>query len=1537
MKKRLDSLKVFSLGDGGSTLVEIIVALAITAILMAGVYGLYMAFFKKTSEQDLLIEAQQNARAGVNMIEKELVLAGYRVPDETPLGTPLTSMVLADGSEIEFRYIDPLTGGTRLKVTYEIRTSPQRLVRQVCEQDTEWDGCTDANFYTVIDNLDPAGDGGGLLFAYYDEDGTSISVPVSAANLPNIRFVKVTVTTKTRSALASTGATKSVITSTEVRLRNLYLVSGGGDVTEPAQPSGLEVREDSLGGRTTGICGRLRLRWTKGAEGDLAYYRIFYTLGTVEKNVKVSVSDFTDLGTEYEYTLAPGRDANGDWNLQHTPSDASSLKTYTIAIRAFDNSHNPSVLSAEISGNPTPSRGPDTFGSGSDDTTINPAKLPAVAGFMAADGASDGEVLLSWTAYDTSTNPDTDGFRVYRNTADFSSYPVTPGGSIKWIAAEEAGEGIQEKGPSATSLTDPGPSLIGCRVYYYVIAPVSCDATLVTDDTGSDPDAKKYVEANYTKTYGDGADEPETDSPSGSDTAPPDLTAPAVPAIEVRAGWKRVAVSLTQSAAVDLDQTCVHVNESAAYPAFLSSKDAYNCYEVDTDLTPDAQLVPDSGGVFTTVELPQAQSTAFWHDSMTQESPLTPSLLEEGTYSYGAVSFDLCGNGSDTSQAQDTTTLCGEDPDPPGALGYKPPAVTNLAAACCDDDATCCEGEPAGMTLSWTPVPSDLSQPSTDGNPYDLAGYRIFRSTTADFGASVMISGSAPYWGSSFQDATATDGNAYYYKIATTDCPYERNDPSAATIRSDMIADTLHSGMAGPVYPGRIQRDEKCEGVGSCTQDLHREILTGVTMGNDAGNGTGDSSITGVVVAGGVTTAVTAESYWHSKITVFFRNTQASAATLTIQGASISWVNEDAFLSAVTIGGGRGGIGETSTTISTAPTALTPTETDPYTRTLSNLDLDDKTIPGNVRYVPITFEFTDSSGNPIGMRADKLRLTLNVKNDFPAPGTTSCVSYLTISQSLEGINVPLGPSMTSARQDQPDDPTLGYAVPGITQNNLITPVAAADCDPTAPCVDGSAPVTISAVVASNTLNAQTQQKVDVTSVKLYYQATAKSVTVAPETGYTEVTMEDSLGAPCAIPGTSGSGTCLAQIPDQDGLRVWYYTVAIDEDGNFDRDPERADGAYVYDQKEFDVCDVAPGAPENLTLAKNVLDVTVDWDEVTTYSNGAGVQPGDTITYKVYRDGVLLAAGGCADPVAGTSCIDTVPGAGAYSYYVKAVNTCPNTGDASDAKSICAGGSSDTSIEVSANEIISGESFTVTVFDCLGLSLGHELHTDYINKAFSDISATPGSFTNTSARTSDVHAPEVTETAIDSGLFITTVTTGLAGAGANVDVNPMTGSSPPDAYTDRIDVSYIFGVPPPTVSVTVTPNPCDTTPSSPTNFRVVNTTGNFGIEIGWNAVTTNIAPFASVPTGPPNPSFPSYDLGGYYLEERVVSDGGALVQDWQAYDDGTGIVPAGTTTVSFNVNNGKLKDNVYSYRIRAIDTCSPAEESATAGPVNETVP
>ena len=243
---------------------------------------------------------------------------------------------------------------------------------------------------------------------------------------------------------------------------------------------------------------------------------------------------------------------------------------------------------------------------------------------------------------------------------------------------------------------------------------------------------------------------------------------------------RRRVASVTQPASSDLDQTCLYENDSATYPALLTDTGTYprvsNCYQVNTGSTPNARLVPDSDGIFTSSELAQGQSTSFWHDSMTVENPGTPSLAETGTYSYRAVSFDLCGNGSPYTSAQATTILCGEDP----ASGEKPPAVTAASASCCSNP----------VSLTWTGVPSDTGSPSTPTNPYDLAGYRIFRSTSADFTGSTMISGAAPYWSSTYSDATVSDGGTYYYRIVSTDCPYERNNPSEATIKSDMLSGT---------------------------------------------------------------------------------------------------------------------------------------------------------------------------------------------------------------------------------------------------------------------------------------------------------------------------------------------------------------------------------------------------------------------------------------------------------------------------------------------------------------------------------------------------------------------------------------------------------------------------------------------------------------------------------------------------------------------------------------------------------------------------
>ena len=151
---------------------------------------------------------------------------------------------------------------------------------------------------------------------------------------------------------------------------------------------------------------------------------------------------------------------------------------------------------------------------------------------------------------------------------------------------------------------------------------------------------------------------------------------------------------------------------------------------------------------------------------------------------------------------------------------------------------------------------------------------------------------------------------------------------------------------------------------------------------------------------------------------------------------------------------------------------------------------------------------------------------------------------------------------------------------------------------------------VSTSVQSNTTNAQTGSKVAISSVKLFYTDTAKSVTTAPTSGYTEVAMVDS-----------GGNIWTGGIPAFDGLRVWYYVVAIDEDGNYDRDPEIDSGAYVYDQRVFDICDETPSAITDLSASVSGSDVTLSWTASTTYAGGGSIDASDTFSYRIFKNGV----------------------------------------------------------------------------------------------------------------------------------------------------------------------------------------------------------------------------------------------------------------------------------------------------------------------------
>jgi type IV pilus assembly protein PilW len=61
----------------GFTLIELMVALAISSIVMAGIFSVYWAQTKSQRKQQQLVERQQNLRAALFLMERDIRLAGY--------------------------------------------------------------------------------------------------------------------------------------------------------------------------------------------------------------------------------------------------------------------------------------------------------------------------------------------------------------------------------------------------------------------------------------------------------------------------------------------------------------------------------------------------------------------------------------------------------------------------------------------------------------------------------------------------------------------------------------------------------------------------------------------------------------------------------------------------------------------------------------------------------------------------------------------------------------------------------------------------------------------------------------------------------------------------------------------------------------------------------------------------------------------------------------------------------------------------------------------------------------------------------------------------------------------------------------------------------------------------------------------------------------------------------------------------------------------------------------------------------------------
>lgn len=174
-------LRIKRLGEGGFTLVELLVVMALGAIVMTGVMTTFTTQHKSYLVQDDVVEIQQNLRVAIDLISGDLRSAGYN-----PSGAA-TNAGIATATAGRLGFTQDLNGNgvttdANEAITYGFPTA----------DDATFDGIADAGLANLGRNTGTSdGTGGsgfqllaeniyGIEFLYILEDGTQTLNPATS-------------------------------------------------------------------------------------------------------------------------------------------------------------------------------------------------------------------------------------------------------------------------------------------------------------------------------------------------------------------------------------------------------------------------------------------------------------------------------------------------------------------------------------------------------------------------------------------------------------------------------------------------------------------------------------------------------------------------------------------------------------------------------------------------------------------------------------------------------------------------------------------------------------------------------------------------------------------------------------------------------------------------------------------------------------------------------------------------------------------------------------------------------------------------------------------------------------------------------------------------------------------------------------------------------------------------------------------------------------------------------------------------------------
>jgi type IV pilus assembly protein PilW len=187
--------------DSGFSLTELIVAMGIGMVILAAVTTTFMSQTRFYSAQEQINEMEQNARGALDLINRELKMAGYKPAGGTFDGVTYSTSQLMVQADLDSNGAISTSSTANEQITYAYDSTNKQITRKVGTGTGE----------VLADNISA------FTFSYLDSTGAATTISAS------IRQVKVDITAVTAKLDPNTGDHHTYQVSATITPPNLAL------------------------------------------------------------------------------------------------------------------------------------------------------------------------------------------------------------------------------------------------------------------------------------------------------------------------------------------------------------------------------------------------------------------------------------------------------------------------------------------------------------------------------------------------------------------------------------------------------------------------------------------------------------------------------------------------------------------------------------------------------------------------------------------------------------------------------------------------------------------------------------------------------------------------------------------------------------------------------------------------------------------------------------------------------------------------------------------------------------------------------------------------------------------------------------------------------------------------------------------------------------------------------------------------------------------------------------------------------------------